>query len=212
MKLYACPGTCSLAPHILLQEFGVPHEIEWLDLSKGDSRTPEFLEINPVGQVPTLVTDEGEVVTEVSAISLYLFERYGKSDTPVHQTVRHLSFIATELHKSFYPIFHGSKMVSDENAVTQLAEFFKNKLSRNWKYVDQLLPADDDLDGQEIGPADPYLYTVCRWWLRTGGDFDEHPFLRSFLANMEARPSVKAALAVEGLEPIVAEPTTAPEK
>lgn len=212
MKLYACPGTCSLAPHILLQEFAVPHEIEWLDLSKGDSRTPEYLKINPVGQVPTLVTDEGEVITEVTAISLYLFEKYGKTDSPVHQTVRHLSFIATELHRSFFPIFFGSKIVKDESAVAELAEFFKKKLRRNWKYIDQLLPADDDLDGQEIGPADPYLYTVCRWWLRTGSNFDEQPFLQSFLANMEARPSVQAALAAEGLEAVAVRPTTAPSE
>jgi glutathione S-transferase len=199
MKLYACPGTCSLAPHILLHEFDVPHEIEWLDLKKGDSHTPEFLEVNPVGQVPTLVNDEGEVITEVSAILLYLFEKYGKSDTPVHQTVRQLSFIATELHKNFFPIFFGKRMVGEE-AAGALADFHRKKLEKHWRYIDQLLPADDDLDGLEMGPADPY--TVCRWWRAVGGEFADHPHIQAFLHHMEARPSVQSALAAESLEPV----------
>lgn len=208
MKLYASPGTCSLAPHILLHEFAVPHEIEWLDLMKGETHTSEFLKINPAGQVPTLVTDDGEVITEVAAILLYLFEKHGRSDTPIHQTVRQLSFISSELHKSFFPIFFGKKMVGEE-AATALADFFRKKLTRHWKYIDELLPADDDLDGIDMGPADPYLYTVCRWWRAVGGDFQGHPSIEAFLGHMEARPSVQAALEVEKLQPVAASASAA---
>lgn len=202
MKLYACPGTCSLAPHIALHELEVPHQIEWLDLKKGETHTPEFLKINPVAQVPTLVTDDGEVVTEVAAILLYLFENHGKLETPHHQSVRQLSFIATELHKSFLPIFFGKHMVEGEAAAEQLREFFKKKLTEHWKYIDELLPADDDLDGIDMGPADPYLYTICRWWTSVGGDFDKFPCIQAFLGHMEARVSVQAALEAEGLKTV----------
>jgi glutathione S-transferase len=203
MKLYAHPGTCSLAPHILLHEFSVPHEVVWLDLKKGESHTPEFLEINPVGQVPALITDQGEVITEVAAICLYLFEKFGHSDTPVHQSVRQLCFIATELHKSFFPIFFGERMVGAEAAVA-LGEYHRQKLRRHWRYIDELLPADDDLDGLEMGPADPYLYTVCRWWHAIGEDFEGFPFIEAFLGHMEARASVQRALVAENLQPVAA--------
>jgi glutathione S-transferase len=201
MKLYACPGTCSLAPHILLHEFGLEHEVVWLDLTKGDSHTPEFLELNPVGQVPTLVTREGEVITEVAAISLYLFEKHGHSDTPLHQTVRQLSFIASELHKSFFALFFGKRIVGEE-AAPRLADFYKAKLKRHWQYIDELLPQQDDLDSKEMGPADPYLYTVCRWWKSVGESFQAYPSIEAFLGHMEARSSVRSALEHEGLKTV----------
>lgn len=203
MKLYACPGTCSLAPHILLNEFEAPHELIWLDLRKEESHTPEFLAINPMAQVPTLVTEGGEVITEVAAISLYLFERFRGRPEPLHQAVRQLSFIATELHKSFFPILFGEPMVGAE-AAGRLAEFHKAKLRRCWSYVDRLLPEDDDLDGREMGPADPYLYTVCRWWRWIGESFEDCPFIEAFLGHMEVRPSVRKTLELEGLKPLSA--------
>jgi glutathione S-transferase len=204
MKLYACPGTCSLAPHILLHHFEVPHEIAWIDLRKGEGRTPEFLEINPLGQVPTLVSEEGEVITEVSAILLYLFQRFGELDTPLHQTVRQLSFVASELHKSFGPIFFATRIMGEGEGATTLANYFRGKLEGHWKFIDDLLPEPDGLGDREMGPADPYLYTTCRWWKAVGGDFAATPNLESFLAHMEARPAVQAALAVEKLEPVAA--------
>ena len=76
MKLYACHGTCSLAVHIALLEFKVPHEIQTVDLRKGEGLSEEFQEINPLGQVPVLVTDDGEVLTEVSAILIYIFQQH----------------------------------------------------------------------------------------------------------------------------------------
>lgn len=207
MKLYACPGTCSLAPHILLHEFGVPHDIVWLDLKKGETFTADFLQVNPVGQVPTLVTEEGEVITEVAAILIYLFEKHGQSETPLHQTVRQLSFIATELHRSFYCIFFAKRILEEEGAAQALGSHFRDRLRKRWRYIDELLPADDDLDGLEMGPADPYLYTVCRWWRAVGENFADYPNIEAFLGHMEARESVQAALRVEKLEPVAVAPT-----
>lgn len=204
MKLYACPGTCSLAPHILLHEFDVAHEVVWLDLIKGDTHTAEFLEVNPLAQVPTLVTEEGEVITEVSAILIYLFAKHGKLDSPVHQAVRQLNFIASELHQSFVPIFFGQEMLGGEEQAEPLKAFYRQRLEARWKYIDHLLPADDDLDGIDMGPADPYLYTTCRWWKALGHNFDEHPHIEAFLGHMEARASVLEALKVEQLEPVAA--------
>jgi glutathione S-transferase len=203
MKLYACPGTCSLAPHIVLHELKVEHELELLDLRKGEGNSPAFLEINPLGQVPTLVVEHEEVLTEVPAILIYLFQQYGQMDVPLYQSVRHLSFISSELHKNFYPQFFGKQILGEDNpSVDQLADHFKKRLDKRWEYVDSLLPAFDDLDGAVMGPADPYLYTVCRWWLRLGHDFSDYDSIPGFLSNMEQRDSVKKALSVEGLEPI----------
>jgi glutathione S-transferase len=203
MKLYACPGTCSLAPHIVLHELDVDHELCVIDLRKGEGQSPEFREVNPLGQVPTLVGEHGEVLTEVAAILIYLFQQYGQMDVPLYQSVRHLSFISSELHKNFYPQFFGKQILGeDDPSVGKLAAHFKDRLAKRWEYVDYLLPAFDDLDGAVMGPADPYLYTVCRWWIQLGHNFEGYDSIPGFLANMESRASVQKALGIEGLEPV----------
>src|SRR5690242_15691269 len=72
LKLYHSPGACSLAPHILLEELGLPYELELVSIPAGKTKTAEYLAINPKGRVPALVTEEGEVLTEVPAVSWYL--------------------------------------------------------------------------------------------------------------------------------------------
>ena len=72
LKLYYSAGACSLAPHILLEESGLAYSAELTAIAEGKTRTPEYLAINPKGRVPALVTEEGEVLTEVPAISWYI--------------------------------------------------------------------------------------------------------------------------------------------
>lgn len=202
MKLYACPGTCSLAPHIALHELEVKHELQLIDLKSGGAQTPEFLELNPLGQVPVLVGEHG-VLTEVPAILMFLFQQFGEMDVPLYQSVRHLSFISSELHRNFYPQFFAKRILGeDDPALPKLIGHFKDRVEKRWEYVNYLLPAFDDLDGAAMGPADPYLYTTCRWWLLLGHNFENHDSIPGFLAHMESRDSVKKALALEGLKPV----------
>ena len=65
MKLYYSPGACSLSPHIALKEAGIPHELVKVDLkTKTLANGERFDRVNPKGQVPALVLDSGEVITE----------------------------------------------------------------------------------------------------------------------------------------------------
>lgn len=69
------PGTSSMAVHIALHEVGCAFETRVLSFHRTETRTPQFLKINPVGQVPVLEVD-GRVLTEVAAILFYLARRY----------------------------------------------------------------------------------------------------------------------------------------
>lgn len=206
MKLYACPGTCSLAPHIALHELKIEHELKLINIRKGEGKSSDFLELNPLGQVPVLIGDHGEVITEVSAILIYLFQQHGVMDAPLYQSVRHLSFLSSELHRNFYPQFFASRILGeDDPSLPKLVGHFKERVEIRWEYVDSLLPTFEILDRADMGPADPYLYTVCRWWIRLGHDFENYSSIPGFIAHMESRESVKKALALEGLEPIAHE-------
>ncbi len=75
MKLYWGPHTCAIGIHVLLEETGLPYETEKIDVGGGATREPPFLAVNPKGKVPTLVRDDGSVLTEFAAIATWLARR-----------------------------------------------------------------------------------------------------------------------------------------
>ena len=72
MKLMYSPGACSIGIHVLLEEIGKPYETQLVNLREGGQFKPEFTSINPKSKVPTLVRDDGSVLTEYPAIAYWL--------------------------------------------------------------------------------------------------------------------------------------------
>lgn len=108
MKLYYAPGACSLSPHIILRETGLDFSIVRVNLKEKKTENGEdFLAINPKGQVPTLILDDGEQLTEGAVIVQYLADQ--KQDRNLiapagtmkrYHQLEALNFISTELHKN----------------------------------------------------------------------------------------------------------------
>ena len=114
MKLYYAPGACSLAPHIVAREAGLRLDLEKVDLRSGKTETgAAFAEINPKGYVPALSLDNGEVLTEVSALVQYVADQApqaalmpaGGTDER-YRVLEWLGFISTEIHKGFGPLWN----------------------------------------------------------------------------------------------------------
>ena len=72
MKLYYAPGACSIGIHVLFEEIGKPYEAERVNLQQGEQYKPPFTSVNPKSKVPTLVRDDGSVLTEFPAIAYWL--------------------------------------------------------------------------------------------------------------------------------------------
>src|ERR1700744_4509292 len=75
LKLYFAPGTCARASHIALEEAGADYTTERLDFKVNQQNSPEYLEINPKGRVPSLATDRG-VLTETPAMLAYIAQSF----------------------------------------------------------------------------------------------------------------------------------------
>ena len=76
MKLYIVPGTCSLAPHIVAREGGIPVEIDKIDrTTKLTAEGADYNAINTKTSVPALMLDDGEILTEAAVIMQYLADR-----------------------------------------------------------------------------------------------------------------------------------------
>jgi glutathione S-transferase len=104
LTLFFAPGSSSMAVHIALQEIGAPFEAKPLSFTRNETRSPEFLAVNPEGKVPTLLV-EGRPLTEVAAILFYLAKRFPAARLlPAHDlegeahVISWMSFVAATLH------------------------------------------------------------------------------------------------------------------
>ncbi|MBH1962388.1 MAG: glutathione transferase GstA [Rhodocyclales bacterium] len=203
MKLYYAPGACSLAPHIVLEEGGFTYESEAIDLrgNRTTSSGKDFSEINPKGYVPTLVLDDGQVLTEGPAINQYLADRVPeKKLVPPNGSMERyrlqewLAFISTELHKSFSPLFNPA--ASDDWKKASM-----ETLDRRLTYIAQQLGSKQFLVGDNFTIADAYLFTVLGWGQYVGLDIGKWPALKEYHGRIFMRPAVQATLKAEGLIP-----------
>ncbi len=199
MKLFIKPGACSLSPHIILEETGLPYETEVVDLAKKVTASgADYLAINPKGYVPALQLDSGEVLTEGPAIVQYLADQVPQKNlAPANGTLARyhlqswLTFIGTEIHKNYSPFFNPA-------APAEMKDIARANLQRRLGYVNEQLAGKDYLLGQ-FSVADAYLFVVVNWSGFVQLDLSGWPNLTAFMARMAARPAVQAALKAEGL-------------
>jgi glutathione S-transferase len=200
MKLYYSPGACSLSPHIVLKESGLAFEAiaaptKTHQLADGT----DYYTINPLGYVPLLVLDDGTQLREGQVIVQYIADQVpAKQLAPANGSFARyklqewLSFIGTELHKGFSPLFNPAM---PEEAKT----LAKTRLDSRLSWVDGELAGKTYLMGDTFTVADAYLFVVAGWSKHVGVDISGFANLGAFMARVGARPAVQEALRAEGL-------------
>lgn len=200
MKLYYSPGACSLSPHIVLRESGLAFEP--VLASTKTHKLPDgtdFYSINSLGYVPVLELDDGTRLREGPAIVQYVADQVpdknlapANGTLPRYRVQEWLTFIGTELHKTFAPLFNP--------AVAEEAKgVFRDRLTQRFQWVDQQLAGKPYLMGDHFCVADAYLYTVSRWAAVMKIDLTPMTNLVAFQHRMLDRPAVREALRAEGL-------------
>jgi len=200
MKLYFAPGACSLSPHIVLREAGQPVDLVQVDLrEKKIKENGDFFKINPKGQVPTLETDDGFVLTEGPVIVQYIADQApnAKLAPPTgskerYQVQEWLNFITSELHKNFGALFRPTT----PDAYKEIA---RQTIEARLKWVDQKLAGKNYLMGDNFTVPDAYLFVITTWAQRMNISLDAYPNLKAFRDRMAARPKVQEAMKAEGL-------------
>jgi glutathione S-transferase len=200
MKLYYFPAACSLSPHIVLLEAGLPFTLEKIDFTtKKTSTGIDYFTINSKGAVPALQLDDGHVLTEGPAIVQYLadlkpdsglapragtFERY--------QLMELLNYITSEMHKGFSPLFNPK--ISEDWKASALAN-----LEKKFEWLTGFLKGKTFLMGSTFTVADAYLFTVLNWTGHLKIDLGKWPVLTAYQSRIAQRPKVQQALKEEGL-------------
>ncbi|ROR20902.1 glutathione S-transferase [Comamonas sp. BIGb0124] len=200
MKLFYSPGACSLSPHIVLEESGLPYEAILASTKSHKLQDgTDFYTLNPLGYVPLLELDSGERLREGPAIVQYVADQVpDKRLAPPAGTLERyrlqewLTFIGTELHKSYSPLFKPS-------TPEEYKPIAREHLDKRYAWVDEQLAGKTYLLGETFTAADAYLFTVTGWAKFTGLDLSGYEHLQAFQARVAARPAVQAALKAEGL-------------
>lgn len=200
MKLYYSPGACSLSPHIAMHEAGltfeaIPAPTKTHQLPDGT----DYYSINPLGYVPYLALDDGRTLHEGPAIVQYIADQVpAKNLAPANGTFERyklqewLTFIGTEVHKTFSPLFDPATPDATKTSAT-------TKLHSRLKWVDSELAGKQYLMGDTFTVADGYLFTVTNWGPYVGLDLSPYANLAAYRARVGARPAVVAAMKAEGL-------------
>jgi len=206
MKLYTLSGTCALAPNIAAAWEEAPIEIVLME--RGEHKEDAYLSINPRGQVPALVFDDGDVLTEATAILSYIGAAFGGDtefarDKPLgRKEAEALSYLTSEVHAAFKGHFAPGTFADTPQTEKVVRHKTYDRLDTHFKRLDEWV-------GESDGPwllsrksyADAYLYIVMRWVERTPLQLSDYPNLAAHQREMEKDSGVLLALERQGMKP-----------
>jgi glutathione S-transferase len=198
MKLYMHSGACSLSPHIVCRELGLPVDLIAVDWhTRRTTAGDDYLPINGNGYVPALALEDGETLTEGPAIVQYLADLRPEAQlAPAHGTPARtrlqswLNFITSELHKPMVMLM--------DPAFAPARDALHARVGKRLDWLSREL-AGPFLMGERFTVADAYLFVCLNWSPFNGVDLARWPALTAFMARVGARPKVQEALAAEGL-------------
>ena len=198
MKLYYSPGACSRAVRIALHEAGLP--FEGVLASTKTHQLPDgsdYYAINPKGYVPMLELAGGQRLTEAQVILQWVADQKPESrlappagTLPRYRLMEWLSFISTEVHKQFSPLFNPS-YPEEGKAIN------RRKILQRLEWVDGQLAGRKFLMGDGFTVADAYLYVVTGWAVPMKLDLSSLPVLGAYRQRLDERPAVQRALKEE---------------
>lgn len=206
IKLYYSPGACSLAAHIVLEELGIAFEPVLVSLADGDHKRPEYLRVNPKGQVPALNVD-GKVLTETVAILTYLGGGYAERGLWPKETWKQaealslMAWLSSTVQIAAAGIWRASRFSSDPAAKDGINAAGKENLLKCYADIDKMLVGRSFAMGGQYGVCDAYLLVFYRWGNRLGIDMKTlYPVWTKHAMRVFSRPTVKRVFEAEGIE------------
>lgn len=205
LVLWGSKGTTSTICHTVLAEAGAAFETRFLSMRDGlEHRQPEYLAINPKGEVPALTVD-GAVITEVPAICLYVAEAFPNAKLlpgdPLAraQAVSWLAWASFRQAAAFFPAFAATRLVAGEEAAAALRAAALERIGAAMAYLGTTLAGQEYLMGAHATLGDFYVAAQERWAGRLGLTLPAS--CAAHLARMHARPAVQRVFGIEGITP-----------
>jgi len=193
MTLYYAPGACSMAAHIVLEESGEKYTPQRVDLAKGEQKTEAYLKIHPLGRVPALRLDNGEPLSENTAILPYLGKRFGLWPTDASAEAKALSligFFASSVHPAHAHVGRPERYTADNSAFPGIKDMGLKTFHGYLKQTDAMLDGREWLSDR-YSVLDPYAFVFYTWGVRRELPMGELKNYTAFKDRMMKRPAVQ---------------------
>jgi len=190
LSLYYHPYSRAAGTIWALEEVGVPYDLKVIDILKGEQKSAELVDKNPMGKLPTLV-DGDVVVTEGAAISLYLADRYASGrlapalDAPQRGTYLRWSFFAPS--------------VIEPAVMAKLSGWEVKEVAAGWgNHASMLAAAESAIAnqpfvlGDEFSMADVVLGGTLRFMIGFK-QIEPTPVFSAYIERLDARPAFQRA-------------------
>ncbi len=204
MKLLYAPGACSLGIHVLLEEIGKPYETQSVDL-KGGQFKPEYTAINPKSKVPTLVRDDGSVLTEFPAIAYWLARTNPQSkllpdDVDAQaRALEAMDYAVATLHmQGFSRMFRPENFAPNADDAEKVKAKGRDIFEKGLALLDKALAGKDYVCGSQLSIADAALFYV-EFWAAARMKMTLPPNCAAHYRRMLSRPAVRKVMEAEGL-------------
>lgn len=209
IQLYYIPSTASMAPHLLLEELGVPFTLVKVDKDAGELNSASYRQLNPNGLIPVLV--QGDLVMyEAAAICLHLADTHATSHMmPAVGTVERahaykwLSWFSTTLQQALVVYFYPNRWADSDSAIAQVKSHAQQKVWVLLEQIDQHLAASAGpwMLGKHYSVLDLYGAMLCRWTRNFDGKkARDFPHIGPWLSRIVARPATQRVFEREGLQ------------
>jgi glutathione S-transferase len=210
IQLHYFPGNASLVPHLLLEELGVPFELQLVDRARQAHKTPQYLKLNPNGLIPVLVesTPAGELVLyETAAICLHLVDTHPEAGfAPPAGTAARAHFnkwlvwLTNTLQAALIIYFYPERWADEPAAIAQVKAHAEAGIGAMLDQLDAELAARGPwLLGADFSAVDLYALVLCRWTRGFTRPARSLPYLGPYLQRLLARPAVQRVFAREGI-------------
>ena len=207
MKLYSMAGTCAVSIAIVLEWIGTPYEL--VVMARGENRAPAYLVINASGEVPALMLEDGQILTEAAAILPFLAACYPLTELDLGDDMvaratlaQTMSYLTSEVHVAFKPHFMPQRFLDDPQQFNALRAQAWVTLTPMLATLDRLLADRPFVIANHRTVADAYLYVILRWVDEGPAGIAPYPALAWFRERLESDAGVRRALAAHGMAPV----------
>jgi glutathione S-transferase len=203
LKLYYTSGTCALASHIALAEAGATYTTEKVDFKSNQQNSPEYLQINPKGRVPSLVTERG-VLTETPAMLAFIAQSFPQAklapidDAYAFAKVQSFnSYLCSSVHVAHAHRGRGYRWATDEASFADMKRMIPKSVGASFALIERDMLRGPWVMGETYTICDPYLFTLAGWLEGDGVDISTLPRVMEHRKRMSERPAVQKVLAEE---------------